>query len=129
MGKLSFSVWRHGNKPGTKPIINKSSIDSLVDKYSTQNQGGCSSSRINLEDSIRDKVKQDWLDFDGYRHRKDTIPSTSLNRIVNRVMALEEFNILHSVSNKTESRAAAEFSVRSSVSYMLVVVTTHFITI
>ena len=126
-GKLSFSVWRHGNKPGPKPIIKKASIDSLVEKYCEQNQGGRSSSRVNLEESITDKLKQDWLDFDGYRHRKDTVPATSMNRIVNRVMALEEFNIFNSVSNKTESRAAAEFSVRSTVSYMLVVVTTHFI--
>ena len=50
-----------------------------------------------------------------------------MTRIVNEVMALPKFNTMDSVSNKTESRAAAKFSVRSTVSYMMVVLTTHFI--
>ena len=34
---------------------------------------------------------------------------------------------MNSVSNKTESHAAAEFSIRSTICYLMVVLTTHFI--
>ena len=50
-----------------------------------------------------------------------------MTHICNRVMALPQFNIMNTVSNKTESRSAAEFSVRSTISYMMVVATQHFI--
>ena len=72
-------------------------------------------------------MKNDFLELEGFNKKKETVPDTSMTRIVNEVMALKKFNIMGSVSNKTESRAASEYSVRSTVSYMMVVLTTHFI--
>ena len=42
-------------------------------------------------------------------------------------MAEEDSNIQENVSNKTESHSATEFSLRSVISYMMLVLTTHFV--
>jgi hypothetical protein len=99
----------------------------MVDGYHKTNQGGLSSSRLNLESSINSYIKDDVLVSRKLTQRKDDIPSSSMLRICNRVMALPEFKIMKSVSNKTESRSTAEYSVRSTISYMMVVATQHFI--
>ena len=126
-GRLKFKYWRQRNKTGPKPLLKRSSLTAMVKEYEKVGDGGLASSRANLEDSINKKVKTDWLDCDTVRQKKDDLPSTSMNRMVNKVMALKAFNILTNVSNKTKSRTAAEFSVRSTVSYMMVVLTTHFV--
>ena len=55
------------------------------------------------------------------------VPETTLRRYVNEVITELDFNMFTSVSNKTESRAVAEYSIRSTISFLLVVLTTHFI--
>ena len=50
-----------------------------------------------------------------------------MRRYMHRIMSHPSFNIQKAVSNKTESRSCAEWSVRSTISYLCVVLTTHFI--
>ena len=127
-GSLKFRYWRQRNKTGPKPMLKRSTLTQMVKEYEIDGDGGHASSRLNLETTINEKVKSDWLDdCCGVRHKKIDLPDTSMNRIVNKVMALKAFNIMNNVSNKTQSRTAAEFSVRSTVAYMMVVLTTHFV--
>ena len=58
--------------------------------------------------------------------RKKYIPDTTMNKYVKNIMSIYDFNVQEKVSNKTESRSTAEFSVRSTIAYMMVVLTTHF---
>ena len=50
-----------------------------------------------------------------------------MRKYINKIQAIPELNVMKSVSNKTESQAAAEFSIRSTICYLLVVLTTHFV--
>ena len=43
------------------------------------------------------------------------------------IVGVPEFNMMNTVSNKTESRYSAEWSTRSTISYLMVVLRTHFI--
>ena len=126
-GSLKFKYWRQRNKTGPKPMLKRSTLTQMVKKYEEDGDGGHASSRLNLETTINEKVKSDWLDYNNIRAKKVDLPVTSMNRIVNKVMALKAFNILNNVSNKTQSRYAAEYSVRSTIAYMMVVLTTHFV--
>ena len=63
----------------------------------------------------------------GSKRKFDSLPVSSMSRVVNRVMGLHKFNIMNTVSNKTQSRSAAEFSIRSAIAYMMVVLSSHFI--
>ena len=125
--KLKCIRWRTKNKTGPTPQLKRATYTGMVDEYNNTNVGGLASSRDHLETSVNTCVQTDVLERGSIQQRKDDLPTTSMSRICNRVMAIENFNIMSKVSNKTESRAAAEFSVRSTISYMMVVVTQHFI--
>ena len=126
-GRLKFKLWKHRNKTGPKPLLPKSSIDLIVSKHKTATDGGCASSRPELELDIKDEINKEISEKPGIQLKKHHIPQASMSRTVNRVMALQSFNVMDNVSNKTESRTAAEFSVRSTIAYMMVVLSTHFI--
>ena len=126
-GNIRFKKWRDRSKTGPKPLLQKHSIDDLVDEYHKSTEGDCASSRVELESSIKDKIIEELDTLPGIHVKKDHVPSTSMQRTVDKVMALHKFNIMDTVSNKTESRSAAEFSIRSTISYMMVVLSAHFI--
>ena len=54
-------------------------------------------------------------------------PEKTLNSCVGMIKAQCIFNLYDNVSNKTESRAVAEWSVRSTLAYATAVACTHFI--
>lgn len=56
-----------------------------------------------------------------------SIPDTTLNGFVNRIKAQCVFNLFDNVANKTESRAIAEWSIRSTLAFTAVVAANHFI--
>lgn len=51
----------------------------------------------------------------------------TLNVYVSLIKAQSIFNLYKSVGNKTESRHTAEWSIRSTIAYMMVVAATHFL--
>ena len=126
-GYLNFDKWRDSNKPGPKPLIERKKLTGLVDQYAKATDGGCASSRLNLEDSINQLAKEETQVRSGSKRKFDSLPVSSMDRVVNRVMGLHKFNIMNTVSNKTQSRSAAEFSIRSAIAYMMVVLSSHFI--
>ena len=64
----------------------------------------------------------------GSKYTHDVVPDLMLCRYVNEVITELDFNMFDSVSNKTESRGVVEFSMCSTVSFLLLVIlTTHFI--
>ena len=55
------------------------------------------------------------------------IPEYTLNAFVSTIKAQCIFNIYDAVGNKTESRAIAEWSLRSTLAYTMIVTANHFI--
>ena len=100
-GCLKFKYWRQKNKTGPKPMLKRATLTQMVKEYEKDGDGGHASSRLNLEATINERVKSDWLDCNNVRHKKVDLPDTSMNRIVNKVMALKAFTIMNAVSNKT----------------------------
>ena len=126
-GSLKFSKWRDNNKPGPKPLLERDTINSLVNGYAKSTDGGCAKSRLNLEQNVNKSAKEESDIRSGSKRKFESLPISSMNRVVNRVMGLHKFNIMNKVSNKTQSHSAAEFSVHSTIAYLLVVLSSHFI--
>lgn len=55
------------------------------------------------------------------------ISNNTLNHFVNTIKAQFIFNVYETVGNKTESRMVAEWSLRSTLAYAMVVASNHFI--
>ena len=63
----------------------------------------------------------------GYKYRSELVPESTSLKYLSKVSTLQ-ISIMHgSVSNKTQPRRAAALSIRSSVAYMMTVITTYFI--
>ena len=126
-GKLKYSMWRDKNKTGPKPMLERGDINRIINHFKDITDGGRCSSSDDLESSITEAIQKDLAANNCYSKKRESIPETTMNRYVKGIMSIYEYNIQERVSNKTESRSAAEFSVRSTISYMMVVLTTHFI--
>ena len=63
----------------------------------------------------------------GLRYDHNIVPETTMCHNINDVFSKFDFNMLNTVSNKSQSRVVADHSVRSTVSYILAVLTTHYI--
>jgi hypothetical protein len=55
------------------------------------------------------------------------LSNNTIYRVANKVRASDKFNIFKNVSNKTDTRYAAENSERSTIAYSLAVAVSHFI--
>ena len=72
-------------------------------------------------------IRKQYLTNNNKEYESEVIPELTLRKYINTIQSVPEMNVMNSVSNKTESKAAAEFSIRSTICYLLVVLTTHFI--
>ena len=119
--------WFDGSKTGRKPALNEDTVDLLVEQYHTKTTGGNSISKTSLSTNINDLIRKEFENNNNKEYSSEVVPETTMRKYVNKIQSIPELNIMQSVSNKTESRAAAEFSIRSTICYLLVVLTTHFI--
>lgn len=110
-----------------KILLEREELNKIIDHYKDVTNGGCCSSSETLESSITEAIQKALAKENTYMERKKYIPDTTMNRYVKNIMSIYDFNVQEKVSNKTESRSTAEFSVRSTIAYMMVVLTTHFI--
>ena len=84
-------------------------------------------SKTALRDKLDTLIREEWRKQNGTDYPSEYIPESTLRKYINDVHTLQAFNSHTSVSNKTESRFASEFSIRSTISFMLVVLSTHYI--
>ena len=68
--KLNFHQWRVKNEMGPKPLLSKKSMTNMIQYYNTTNEGGEFSSKLNLEKSITNRVKTNFLELEGYNNKK-----------------------------------------------------------
>ena len=119
--------WHPMYNKGPKPHLNPDSFSKLTSKFHKVTEGGCAMSKDELRNELSERLVSDTETRTGVKYKHDTVPETTLRRYVNDVISHFDFNIFTSVSNKTESRYVSEFSIRSTISFLLVVLTTHFI--
>ena len=110
-GRVKYPKWRDKNKTGPKPMLERSDITRIIDHYKDITEGGCCSSSDDLEATITKAIQNDLASNNGPTFKKTSIPETTMNRYVKGIMSIYEYNIQEKVSNKTESRAAAEFKI------------------
>ena len=82
---------------------------------------------------IKERLKSYIQQVYAKKKKLDKLPANicdhTLNSFVSTVKAQCIFNLYDNVSNKTESRRAAEWSLRSTLAYSTIVTCTHFISL
>ena len=119
--------WHNQTMPGPKHHLSSTTFDTLKSKFNESTDGGSSMSKDELKKTLSEKLIEDREKTTGDKYKHDTVPESTLQRYVNEVISLYDFNMFNTVANKTESRSVAEFSIRSTISFLLVVLTTHFV--
>ena len=126
-GTLPFDSWTELTSAGRKPHLPVDSMNSIIEHISHYTDGGRAMDRTSLTKSVEDEIKVRWNNSSNVRYNHNTVPRTTMRRYMHQIMSDPAFNIQKAVTNKTESRSSAEWSIRSTVSYMCVVLATHFI--
>ena len=126
-GKLKNTCWNDNKRAGRKPSLDRKTLIGLIDDYKVRTDGGKAMSKTALSNKINYLIKKEWEEMYGEKYKGQVVPEATLRKYVDSVYGLEKFNTYSTVSNKTESRMAAEFSIRSTLSYMMVVLSTHYI--
>ena len=119
--------WYAHTASGPKHHLSPTTFDKLKSKFTETTDGGCSMSKDELKKTLSEKIIKDREKSTGDKYKHDLVPESTLRHYVNEVISLYDFNMFNSVSNKTESRSVTEFSIRSTVSFLLVVLTNHFV--
>ena len=127
LGYLSELTWTELTAPGRKPHLPNLDVQAIINQIHSSTQGGNTVSRRDIQDAIQSEIKKRWSENSDERYRFSHVPTSTMNRYVHKIMSNPKFNIQTAVSNKTESRSAAEWSVRSTISYALVVLASHFV--
>ena len=124
----SIPKWWHSScMRGPKHHLDHSTLDEMTDELQKSTEGGRVMSKDDLKRNLNEKIIQDREKKTGLKYSTNNVPESTLRRYVNEVVSQYEFNMFNSVCNKTESRSVAELSICSTVSFLLVLLTTHFI--
>ena len=122
----SDASWTELQKHGRKPLLSNRGLHSLIIDIKQSTDGGMALSTSDLHKLILDAIKQEWVAKRQLRFMPEVTINT-LNAYTSIIKSQSIFNIHGSVSNKTQARAAAEWSLRSTISYAMSVACTHFI--
>ena len=124
---LPANTWTEITAPGRKPHLPDTTLDEVIKDIHCSSEGGKSVHRSRIQATVTKEIKKNWSEHHSSRYKYDQIPTTTMSRYIHRIMSHPSFNIQTTVSNKTESRSSAEWSIRSTISYLVVVLATHFV--
>ena len=121
------ATWTELSFYGRKSLLTPRQLMWLIEEIKLEARGGGAMS----SEEIKAKLEQHIFKIStmtGKIHSLPTkIPDYTLNSFVSAIKAQCIFNIYDTVGNKTESRAIAEWSLRSTLSYAMIVTANHFI--
>ena len=126
-GRLPSKTWTEITAKGRKSHLPSHKLNHIIGDIHETTDGGKSLNRTCIQETITKEIKNNWSVHHDVRYRYNIVPTSTMNRYVHKIMCHPSFNIQTAVSNKTESRSSAEWSVRSTVSYLMVVLATHFV--
>ena len=115
--------WHSFGKPPKLADINKMVTDLITKHYATN--GHCISV-TKVKELITDAMLQQWLDGRKPENMFQSPCDTTLSRYASKIMADPRINLHRSVKNKTQTRFSAERSVRSTISYAMTVLASHY---
>ena len=124
VGKLQITAEWHNYGSRVKLNDIHTLITDLAKKHLATNGHCISVSKV--KEIIAENMLQQWLDRKLPENKFKAPCETTLSRYASKIMADPQINIHRSVKNKTQTRFAAERSIRSTISYAMTVLATHY---
>ena len=125
--KLDASVtWTRLSKKGIKSLLSSDVFAQLITTLREDTSGGRGMSFPQVRDRIKESILNHWR-LTNKSVVLPCVPIDTLNTYASIIYAQDVFNLERYLQPKTESRAAAEWSIRSTISYIMTVAVTHFI--
>ena len=121
------STWTEVAQSGKKGYLTCRDLKELILDLKQRTSGGIAFSSSEIRNEVSDKIRNVFQTKKQSHLLPHTIPLHTLNVYVSIIKAQDVFNIYGAVGNKTESRAVAEWSLRSTIAYTMVVAVNHFI--
>ena len=126
-GNVPLTVsWSKLSKKGRRPYFDSREILELISEIQKQCEGGMVISITELKDFIAKAIYKKYSKKHQL-HLLKVVPDWTLNAYANVVKSQGIFSLYSSVSNKSESCAVAEWSLCSTISYLMAVRCVHFI--
>ena len=106
----------------------QSTLCAAIDEYKKATKGGESISKASLCKKINHIIKKEWQENYGCKYKHRLAPEeVTTRKYIDKINGVCKFNTYKNVSNKTESRRAAEFSICLTISYAMAVLCSHYI--
>ena len=119
--------WTDFSQNGRKALLEHSDIQDLIMEIKFETQGGEAMSSDEIKEKIISYTFQLYSKKGKLHELPAVLPCYTINSMISTIKAQCLFNIYNNVGNKTESRAIAEWSLRSTLAYTMTVITNHFI--
>ena len=103
--------WFDTSKSGRKAALDDEVVTDLIENYHSKTVGGATVSKANLTENLTSLIKKQFLHNTNKEYVSEIIPETTMRKYVNNIQSIPTMNTMNNVSNKTESRAASEFSI------------------
>ena len=121
------ATWTEVTGDGRKGYLSNRELNDLIIEIRDMTSGGMALSTSEVRKVVRNRIICLFQKRRKAQLLPATIPEHTLNVYVSIIKAQNVFNIYGNVSNKTESRSVAEWSVRSTIAYTMVVAVNHFL--
>ena len=120
------ATWTELTRDGSKPYLSHREFMNLIQTLKTKTTGGVAYSISEIRREIVNEIRKVYKKRHLLHQLPATIPESTLNAYVSKIKSQNIFNVFSTISNKTESRSVAEWSMRSTLCYTMVVAATHF---
>ena len=120
------ATWTELTRDGSKPYLSHREFMNLIQTLKTKTTGGVAYSISEIRREIVNEIRKVYRKKHLLHQLPATIPESTLNAYVSKIKSQNIFNVFRTISNKTESRSVAEWSMRSTLCYTMVVAATHF---
>lgn len=121
------ATWTEVSQDGPKGFLTARDLCELILSIKRMTTGGISYSTSEIRNEVENKIVSVYRKNKRSHLLPSSIPQHTLNVYVSIIQSQSIFNIYSSMSNKTESRSVAEWSIRSTIAYTMIVATNHFI--
>ena len=121
------ATWTELGLYGHKALLQPRELMFLIMQIKNETRGGEAMSSDEIKAKIENYIYEMHSKTGTLHTLPMKIPTYTLNSILSTIKAQCIFDIYGTVGNKTESRAVAEWSLRSSLAYAMIVTCNHFL--
>ena len=120
-------TWTQLSKSGRKPFLSKTNLLNLIEKIKQDSDGGLAFSSSDVQDCVRKEIIIEWTQKKKLHLLPFPIPDNTIYYYTSLIKSQALFNVFDSIANKTEARSIAEWSFRSTISFLMTVSVSHFL--